>query len=57
MLHVADIKECPLCGESMRLQVRQIAERVPGTAQTTTRTAREWVCPECDYWEEAESER
>jgi YgiT-type zinc finger domain-containing protein len=49
------MKECPLCGESMRLVVRERAERVPGNRQTTTREVREWVCPECDYWEEAES--
>ena len=53
---MADIKECPLCGESMRLQIRETADAIPGTGQTTTRTIREWVCPECDYWEEAESE-
>jgi C4-type Zn-finger protein len=51
---VADIKECPLCGERMRMKVRQRSDLVPGTGQTTTRTEREWVCPECDYWEEAE---
>jgi len=54
---MADIKECPLCGETMRLQIRERAEHVPGTGQTTTRIVREWICPECDYWEEAESER
>jgi len=52
---VADVKECPLCGETMRLQFRQATDRVPGTGQTTTREVREWVCPECDYWEEFES--
>ena len=51
---MADIKECPLCGETMRLTLRELSDRVPGTGQTTTRTVREWVCPECDYWEEAE---
>ena len=54
---MADIKECPLCGETMRLHVREMSDHVPGTGQTTTRMVREWVCPECDYWEEAESER
>jgi C4-type Zn-finger protein len=51
---VADIKECPLCGETMHLTLRELSDRVPGTGQTSTRTVREWVCPECDYWEEAE---
>ena len=49
------IHECPLCGETMRLTVRQRTERVPGAGQTTSRDVREWVCPECDYWEESES--
>jgi C4-type Zn-finger protein len=48
------MKECPLCGESMRLVSRERADRVPGTGQITTRSVREWICPECDYWEEAE---
>ena len=47
-------KECPLCGELMRLQVSEITDRVPGTLQTRTAPVREWVCPECDYFEEAE---
>jgi len=54
---MADIKECPLCGETMRLQTRELSDHVPGTGQTTTLVVREWVCPECDYWEEAENER
>ena len=52
---VADLKECPMCGETMRLSLGEQSDRVPGTGQTTTRHVREWVCPECDYWEEAES--
>jgi hypothetical protein len=54
---VADIKECPLCGESMRLQIREVSEYVPGAGQTSPRVVREWICPECDYFEEAEGER
>ena len=49
------MKECPLCGETMRLNVREIQERVPGAPVATTRVAREWMCPECDYFEEAEA--
>jgi YgiT-type zinc finger domain-containing protein len=52
---MADMKECPLCGETMRLKTRELTDSVPGTGQTTTRQVSEWVCPECDYWEEAES--
>ncbi len=45
-------KECPMCGEFMRLIERQQTDRVPGTPQAATRTFNEWVCPECDYFEE-----
>jgi transposase len=47
-------KECPMCGEMMRMRERESVTRVPGTPQTTTTKSREWVCPECDYFEEAE---
>jgi len=40
----------------MRLDVREFPEHVPGVGQATVRVAREWVCPECDYFEEAEAE-
>ena len=49
-------KECPMCGETMRLREREVTDRVPGTPQATTRKYREWVCPDCDYFEEAEDE-
>ena len=48
------VKECPMCGESMRLREREITERVPGTTQAMTSKSREWVCPDCDYFEEVE---
>lgn len=47
-------RDCPMCGETMRLRLREGANRVPGTLQTTATSYREWVCPECDYFEEAE---
>ena len=46
---------CPMCGETMRLSVREIQYRIPGVSQTAVRTTREWICPECDYFEEAEA--
>jgi len=49
------MKECPLCGETMRLTVREIRDTIPGSNETPVRVAREWVCPECDYFEEAEA--
>lgn len=54
-LQSCEMKECPLCGETMRLTVREIQERIPGAAVPTVRTSREWICPECDYFEEAEA--
>jgi len=50
------VKECPMCGETMRVRVREITDRVPGTSQTHTSTIREWVCPDCDYFEECDAE-
>jgi C4-type Zn-finger protein len=47
-------RDCPMCGETMRLTEKQLTERVPGTPQTAASTIREWVCPECDYFEDAE---
>ncbi|HVG54381.1 MAG TPA: hypothetical protein VM846_08140 [Vicinamibacterales bacterium] len=45
-------KDCPMCGETMRIREQQITDRVPGTPQTQTSRQREWVCPECDYFED-----
>jgi rubredoxin len=45
------MRECPQCGESMRLSVRDVQDR-----DGTVRQVREWICPECDYFEEAETE-
>ena len=49
------VKECPLCGEVMRLKVREVRDSVPGGGQGTVRELREWICPECDHFEEAEA--
>jgi predicted RNA-binding Zn-ribbon protein involved in translation (DUF1610 family) len=48
------VKECPMCGEAMQLRDREVIDRVPGTTQTKATKFREWVCPECDYFEESE---
>ncbi len=45
-----------MCGETMRLSERQVEEHVPGQPQAAVRRLREWICPECDYFEEADSE-
>jgi predicted RNA-binding Zn-ribbon protein involved in translation (DUF1610 family) len=49
-------KECPMCGELMHLRETQVTDRLPGTLQTKTAKIHEWLCPECDYFEEAEAE-
>jgi hypothetical protein len=49
------MKECPLCGETMRLSVREVRDTIPGSGQSAARVTREWICPECDYFEEAEA--
>ncbi|HEV8346854.1 MAG TPA: hypothetical protein VGQ16_09790 [Vicinamibacterales bacterium] len=50
-------KECPLCGGTMRLRDQQSVVKVPGNLNATTQKTREWVCPDCDYFEEAEEDR
>ncbi len=40
----------------MRLSLREIQVVIPGQSAGSTRPVREWICPECDYFEEAESE-
>ena len=49
-------RECPLCTGTMRLRESQTVVRVPGNPTPTPRTTREWVCPDCDYFEDAEGE-
>jgi YgiT-type zinc finger domain-containing protein len=49
-----ELKECPMCGESMHLKDTQTEVRVPGNPSATPNTVREWVCPECDYFEDAD---
>lgn len=47
-------KECSLCGEMMHLRERETVEVVPGSSETKRVKSREWVCPECDNFEEVE---
>ena len=41
----------------MRPRRRELIERVPGYTTSVARQVTEWVCPDCDYFEEAEEER
>ena len=44
-----------MCGETMRLSVRDVKSAMPGGGQPSTRiVVKEWICPECDYFEDAE---
>jgi hypothetical protein len=38
----------------MRLVTRETVSYVPGSGQEVRTVVREWVCRECDYFEEAE---
>jgi hypothetical protein len=49
-------KECPLCGENMRRKDMDLVDLVPGTSEARKRKVSEWVCPDCDYFEEIEPE-
>lgn len=42
-----------MCGESMRRHDRVVIVRIPGTQEVKQHTVQEWVCRECDYFEEA----
>lgn len=43
-----------MCTGNMRLDERETTITVPGRAAPLVRQVREWVCPECDFFEEAE---
>jgi len=45
-----------MCGEAMRLRTHDAVVRIPGNPNATTHTTREWVCPDCDYFEDADEE-
>jgi hypothetical protein len=49
-------KECPVCGGPMRRREHKQVDRIPGTKESNARAVSEWVCPECDYFEEVVEE-
>ena len=49
-----ETQECPLCGGTMQLKTTNTVAHIPGNPQDTTHPSAEWVCPDCDYFEEAE---
>ena len=40
----------------MRVKESQAVVQIPGNPSATTQDSREWVCPDCDYFEEIEEE-
>ena len=56
MTSTQQTRECPLCGERMRRKELELVDLIPGTADAKRRKVSEWVCPECDYFEEIEKE-
>jgi transposase len=52
----APSRECPMCGGTMKLTEKDSVVLVPGNPLSTTRRSREWICPDCDYFEDAEEE-
>ena len=50
-------RECPMCGTTMRLKHGESTVQIPGNPKPTKRTVTEWVCPDCEYFEEADEER
>jgi len=49
-------KECPLCGERMRQKKHEESSVVPGTSEVRTTKVTEWICPDCDYFEDVEED-
>jgi hypothetical protein len=45
-----------MCGTSMHIKVTEQITHVPGNPRPTKRTTAEWICPECDYFEEVEED-
>lgn len=55
-MEVDGTRECPLCGGTMHFKEIQAVTQVPGNPSPSTATTREFVCPDCDYFEDADEE-
>jgi YgiT-type zinc finger domain-containing protein len=53
---MAGTRECPLCGGTMHLKQTTVVTRIPGYVDTKPKQVVEWVCSDCDYFEEADGE-
>jgi hypothetical protein len=45
-----------MCGGTMRLKQTVSVSHIPGYVDTAPKKTLEWVCPDCDYFEEADGE-
>jgi hypothetical protein len=46
-----------MCGGTMLLKRTEQPAPVAGNPRPATKISAEWICPECDYFEEAEEDR
>ena len=51
-----DTRECPMCGGTMQLKQTIVVSHIPGYIDAEPKKTLEWVCPDCDYFEEADGE-
>jgi rubredoxin len=51
-----EARECPLCGGTMQLLERIVTTPIPGNPTPAAKLMREWVCPDCDNFEEVGDE-
>jgi len=51
-----DTRECPMCGGTMKLKQTTSVPRISGYRDAPPKKTLEWVCPDCDYFEEADGE-
>ena len=45
-----------MCVEVMRMRLAERVDKIPGTQQIVKREYREWICPECDYFEDVNAD-
>jgi hypothetical protein len=45
-----------MCGGTMHLKQSTSTTHVPGYTEKATKTTVEWVCSECDYFEDADED-
>lgn len=51
-----ETRECPMCGGTMQLKQTTTVAHIPGYEDASPKKNWEWVCPDCDYFEDADGE-